>query len=222
MMFEKNVIHQVKKMMGKFPEKNALHVDGVFYHYGELSERVGAVRERLLSEGIKPKDFVAVIVGHDLQSYVSILAIMSLGAAYVPLNTKNPSARMKKMIDEARVGIILFNSDSFNKIDELKSELSNKVSIIETKTLGRSGRPWHVEEINKNDFSYLMFTSGSTGNPKGVPIRHRNLNVFMGTPENLNTSNIIKLNIKDPRKIYVNTLSIRELSNLLGYINTKN
>lgn len=51
---------------------------------------------------------------------------------------------------------------------------------------------------------------------------YRNLNVFMGTPENLNTSKIIKLNIKDPRKIFVNTLSIKELSNLLGYNNTKN
>ncbi len=46
---------------------------------------------------------------------------------------------------------------------------------------------------------------------------YKRLNVFMGIPENLNTSNAIKLNIKDARKIFVNTLSIKDLSKLLGY-----
>ncbi len=178
-MFEKNVIHQVKKIIGEFPEKNALHVDGSFYTYNELSERVAAMRERLLSEGIKPKDFVAVIVGHDLQSYVSLLAIMSLGAAYVPLNTKNPCTRMAKMVADAGVEIVLFNRESFDDMDALNAALDHKVSVIDTQTLDCSKKSWHVEEIGENDFSYLMFTSGSTGNPKGVPIRHRNLNVFM-------------------------------------------
>ena len=177
-MLKSSVFSQVYQAMCSYSQDNALFVDETFYTYGELKSYVGAVRHLLQSNGVKKGDIVGLLAGHDVQTYASLLAILSIGAAYLPLNKKNPYTRMVTVLEDAQANVVL-TSLQMPALDEVSKSHADRINIVDTSAITPVSDSWEPCPTEEDTLLYLIYTSGSTGKPKGVPISNAHLNAFL-------------------------------------------
>lgn len=156
-----------------FPDKPALHVENTYYSYRELGQLIKNCCA-LLPPDIAGKR-VAVYCTGDMYTYVSILALNLMGATYVPLNAKFPVERNKRILALAAVDLILSSSEDF----ALKV-IAGSSLVIDSKRMSSDSNFTTVEmkSVEKDLTVTILFTSGSTGEPKGVPVSLENVNAF--------------------------------------------
>jgi D-alanine--poly(phosphoribitol) ligase subunit 1 len=136
--------------------------------YGELSQKVGRLAERLRAAGARPGQIVALMVERSFAMSIGVLAIIRAGAAYLPLSPENPRERTEYMVAEAGVSILLVHGRT-----AAKAAFNGTVIDLDDLSL-YDGPDAPRESLNgPQDLAYVIYTSGSTGRPKGVMIEHR-------------------------------------------------
>lgn len=165
-------------------ETNAERVAFVFGNdevsYAELGRSIESIRqtlEPLIEEGAQ---CVAVYATQERMTYASVLAVMSLGLAYVPLNPKAPLERNSSVLSQSGAQILL-SARRNEDVVALSRSAATKITTIETAALSGSVGLSRPSIPAPSQLAYLLFTSGSTGVPKGVPITHDSLNAFLST-----------------------------------------
>ncbi|GAA2550931.1 Pls/PosA family non-ribosomal peptide synthetase [Pseudonocardia hydrocarbonoxydans] len=142
----------------RHPNEPAVDAGGAVLTYRALSHRVDALRGRLAAAGIGTGDRVGVrISSGTAELYVAILAVLAVGAAYVPVDAEDPAERADLVFGEAAVCAVLTD-------DGLTPAAPPS---------GHPGRP------GPGDDAWVIFTSGSTGTPKGVAVGHRAAAAFV-------------------------------------------
>ncbi len=154
--FETNILTPLCDSIQNYAERNAFYIDGTYYTYRQFAERISAIRTVVRSVGDDDKIW-GVALHDDLNTYASIFALWMEGKAYVPLHPSWPEDRIESI--KAQVGI----SNILDKCD----------ALYDGDLLG----DW--SEASGDDLAYILFTSGSTGVPKGVQISRRNISAFM-------------------------------------------
>lgn len=156
-----------------YPNRDALFVNGVHYTYSQLLAKVHSIYLQLVAQE-KTYDRIGIYCTDDLNTYASILATSVYGAAFVPLNSNFPSSRNETIIVSASLELILnTNGDPF-QIDNCKFiSIENSDSKLNPDSIVYS-----FERKTEQKLAYILFTSGSTGQPKGVAISHENVIPF--------------------------------------------
>ncbi|OGO87287.1 MAG: hypothetical protein A2Y24_05990 [Clostridiales bacterium GWE2_32_10] len=171
------VVHQLfEEQVERTPDNIAIVFEDSQMTYKELNEKANQLARILRNKGVGADKLVGVMVNRSLEMVVGILAILKAGGAYVPIDPEYPEERIKYMLDDADVKILLTQ----RKLED-KVEYSGEKIFIE---LGNAGiyteDSSNLDVINKpNDLVYVIYTSGSTGQPKGVMVEHRNLMNFI-------------------------------------------
>jgi amino acid adenylation domain-containing protein len=135
--------------------------------YGELIERAAAVSGALGERGVRAGNRVGVLLERSADSAVAQLGILSAGGAYVPLDPQHPPARMARVLADAGAAAVLTDA-------ELRQRLPVGVAALEI-TEAAAGDPAEPVAVGPDDLAYLVYTSGSTGEPKGVEVTHGNV-----------------------------------------------
>jgi non-ribosomal peptide synthetase component F len=159
------------------PSNIAITFQGVSISYEELNNRVCIVAEVLkkLDNNIHNK-VIAVFLERSIDSIVSLLTIIKLGAIYLPIDTNLPKQRLDYILEDSKCNVIISSSTVKDKL--LNSALTIlQIDGIVNNSSRNSNQNINVSEVT--DIAYMIYTSGSTGNPKGVLVTHLNLINFL-------------------------------------------
>lgn len=161
------------KSVISYPDNNALFVKDEYYSYQRLWQLVLGIHRQIPSE--KKYERIGIYCSDDVMSYAALLAINLYGAAYVPLNSKYPVSKNKNSIEQCRLQLIITSVDTA-AVRELEGEAV--VLLVDNSMPAVMEIPDALSTYQKvnQDISYILFTSGSTGEPKGVPVSHANVN----------------------------------------------
>ena len=154
--FETNILTPLCDSIQNYAERNAFYIDGTYYTYRQFAERISAIRTVVRSVGDDDKIW-GVALHDDLNTYASIFALWMEGKAYVPLHPSWPEDRIESIKTQVGISNILDQCDALYDGDLLGD--------------------W--SEAYGDDLAYILFTSGSTGVPKGVQISRKNISAFM-------------------------------------------
>ncbi|MDR1796820.1 MAG: amino acid adenylation domain-containing protein [Clostridiales Family XIII bacterium] len=153
------------------PGRTALICEEGAYSYGELAECAARVQEELLSLGAAEKDRVCIALDKGVWQIAAILGVLSIGAAYVPVNVSQPLARQRAILKDAACSLCVTDVEGLLG-DGPDSGLSHITPVNPGRLAKeRSGGLQAVSYASENT-AYIIYTSGSTGQPKGVVIRH--------------------------------------------------
>ncbi len=146
--------------------------------YQELNIRANKLAHKLIDLGAGPGDIVGLAGAWTLNTVLGILAILKAGAAYLPLDSRNPIERLKNIIQETGADILL----GCGAIDESLEGGVDKLLLLNDLLFWESiaSQPGHDpirqrQSFGPSDLAFMIFTSGSTGQPKGVMVEHRNI-----------------------------------------------
>ncbi|TVY27745.1 Nonribosomal peptide synthetase [Lachnellula hyalina] len=153
------------------PEAVAIEAWDGDLSYLELDEMSDRLAHELRRKGVSPQDTVAFIFEKSHWTIVAIFAIMKAGGACVPIDPANPYARKAAIISSAHIKIILVSSAQLAS----SADLAPDIFVVNTASIsGLADVTGSLDETcSPGDLAYIMFTSGSTGSPKGVMLEHR-------------------------------------------------
>ena len=160
----------------------AVDAADVTLSYAELDARANQLARFLLRRGVRPGDRVGLLFDRAVDGYASMLAVLKVHAAYVPLDTAFPPDRLAYIVSDAGVGLVLSRSHLADRAAGLAGaarllyldEADGPIAVESRDRLGAAevGRP-------VDDLCYVIYTSGSTGRPKGVAIEHASICNFV-------------------------------------------
>lgn len=151
-------------------DRTAIIAEGGNWTFGMLAERAGHLAADLARRGIGPGDIVAVVSGRIPEMVMATVAVTLSGAAYLPLDSDQPPARIRGMIEDSGARLVL--ADTQGEViagDRVPVQRFDASRAPSAPAESPSRRPGPEDPV------YVIFTSGSTGRPKGVVVPHRAL-----------------------------------------------
>ncbi|OOM73624.1 linear gramicidin synthase subunit B [Clostridium puniceum] len=168
--YDLSVSQLFEKIVEEFPKKVAYIYKNNTINYIELNARANKLANYLKKKDVKQDDYVAICVDKSFEMVVSILAIIKLGAAYVPLDPEHPISRLEEIIKDTNVKHLLVKSDT----DKFETFNGVKVLIDKEKNLISHESEDNVNlKFEKDNTINIIYTSSSTGKAKGVKIGNR-------------------------------------------------
>jgi amino acid adenylation domain-containing protein len=185
--------HLLQKSAAEFPNRVALRFEDHELTYAELDAQANQTARALQMAGVRRGDRVGIYVRKSLASVISIFAILKAGGVYVPLDPDAPAKRLAFIISNAHIRALLTADNMAARLAGILEEPTPLENVI---VVGENGveaefdaerlsvMPWQevlaqpVTSLPEqgtidNDLAYILYTSGSTGEPKGVMISHR-------------------------------------------------
>ena len=156
-----------------FSDKVALQSPKSSVTYAALSRKSNALAHRIRSLQPSPGARVAFLLEHDVQAPIAMIAALKAGSVYVPLDQNFPEKRLRYMLADSQSGIIVTNERNLALARDLAG---NGLQVLELDEIEDDEAESGLSaELSPDAMAYILYTSGSTGDPKGVVQSHRNV-----------------------------------------------
>jgi amino acid adenylation domain-containing protein/thioester reductase-like protein len=190
----KSIVKMFEEQADKTPNNTAIVFGERTLNYRELNEKANQLARIITKNTKTKKTIISLCVNRSLEMIIGILGILKAGCAYLPIDPSYPKERISYILTHSKSSLILTDSGNEEIITEpgydyLNISLeNNQVYNMDTSNLDL--------RISTNNLAYVLYTSGSTGNPKGVMVPHKalcNLIIAVGALFDLQGKTIISL-----------------------------
>ena len=170
---DKNIIDLFEEQVKRVPNKTAVVCDGKILTYNDLYEKVNILANYITTYNLEKETPIAIFLDKSLEMIIAMLAILKAGFCYLPVDVSYPKTRINYMLNDASAKLILSNKSVSNlldtnieiiNIDLTENFYNTQVNLFKSKF-----------NISSSNLAYIMYTSGSTGNPKGVMIEQKSI-----------------------------------------------
>lgn len=169
---KENAIQSFENHVKNTPDLTAVICNDIVYSYKQLGEKVNAIANLLTNQGVGKSDKIGICLLRDVEMVATIFACFKLGACYIPLDPAYSSERINQIIEDAEPKTIVtlkalkglhlskVTKQSFTYADNLEYSASVQLESV---------------DYSNDDSAYIIFTSGTTGKPKGIEVSQGNL-----------------------------------------------
>ena len=181
----------------RFPQRTALVIADAPLTYAELRDDAARIARIILDTGCARGDLIGIFAHRSRTAFSGVLGALMAGCGYVPLHPAFPAARTRRML--AGLSILIVGVEALAALEMVLDDAPEPLTIIGPDIIDfgalRLSRPRHhfvtaaqtavlaplleVRHPSPDDTAYLLFTSGSTGVPKGVPVAQRNVAAYL-------------------------------------------
>lgn len=152
------------------PLQIAVEYRGSRLSYSELDEQADELATRLLACGVQVDERVGIFMARSPQFVIAVLGIIKSGAAYVPIDPREPAARVAAMAQDSGMTVLVTVQCHVGALETI----AGKVAVLDIEDRRSSSSPSSAKRnVHPLQLAYVIYTSGSTGRPKGVGICHR-------------------------------------------------
>ncbi|MEU6256011.1 amino acid adenylation domain-containing protein [Streptomyces sp. NPDC047043] len=180
---ESTVVAEFEARVQESPDSVAVVVAGVETSYAELNASANRLAALLRAQGIEPGSRVGLCLRRNVDVTTAMLAVLKAGAAYVPLDTTHPPARVAEIAADAEVGAVIAHAEVAGTVSEVAAPVVTLDDIREELAAMPDGNP--PLAAKPGEVAYVIYTSGSTGRPKGVLLEHRGVVNFVDSTRDL-------------------------------------
>ncbi|HDR7471131.1 amino acid adenylation domain-containing protein [Bacillus toyonensis] len=170
-----------EKQVYEKPNNTALVFNKEKVSYKQLNERSNQLAHFLQKKGVQPDDLIGLMVDRSFEMIIGMLGILKSNAAYLPMDSENPTDRLTMILEDSRTSIILVQRSYVEKLKDILEQVNGK-GFIEYFVIEDLFEEMQEESIanpnricNAENLAYVMYTSGSTGKPKGILTQHKNV-----------------------------------------------
>lgn len=155
----------------------ALSMDGRTLTYQSLNAKANQLARRLVALGVRRSSTVGLCLERSFDMVIAVLAVWKAGANYLPLDPEYPRDRLRFMLEDSGATLALTTTG----LSERVSVIGTRIICLDQEQTVLEQEPTHnlPRVATVDDLAYVLYTSGSTGQPKGVEIRHRSLVNFL-------------------------------------------
>lgn len=169
--------HYFEQTREQRPAATALECDGTALSYADLDERANRVAHQLIAGGLQPGSRIGILVPRSLEMYTSLLGVLKAGAAFVPIDPSAPADRVAYIAEDSDLDLMVTTS----AFDEVCADLPMPVVALDRVADEIETRPDTRPElaVTGDPLCYIIYTSGSSGKPKGVEITESSICNFL-------------------------------------------
>ncbi|WP_020593999.1 non-ribosomal peptide synthetase [Kiloniella laminariae] len=175
-----DLITRFQQQVDRRPAFPAIQMNGSDISYHDLAGQVDHLVQRLKKRGLGSGHRIGLCFDRSPEMIVALLAVLKSGAAYVPLDPAYPGERLNYLVEDSDISLILTHGKATDKAGAFLANCDVETLLLDQKELEKdpeeanplSQSPVQDPTIAAEDTAYVMYTSGSTGLPKGVIISH--------------------------------------------------
>lgn len=171
---EKSIVELFEVAASAFPDRVAIECGSSQWTYRELNRRANGLARKLREHRVRPETMVGVCIERSPEMILAILAILKAGGAYVPFDSEYPRERLAFMLKDTNAPLVITQKSLASAIPADRSVASILIDAEESEgAFADDENP--VSGTTPQSLAYVMYTSGSTGMPKGVLIENRSV-----------------------------------------------
>ncbi|MBC8757076.1 amino acid adenylation domain-containing protein [Kordia sp. YSTF-M3] len=173
-----SIIDLFRTQVAKTPNARCLTYEGESLTYQEVEARSNQLADQLVKDyGIKNGSFVGLMTNRGFDMIIGMLGVLKSGATYVPIDSEYPVARKNYLIEDSGLEVLIISKE----IEATTTVSTLELSVSELSTYNSN---YKAINPNKDNVAYLMYTSGTTGKPKGVAVSHGSMLDYVETFKN--------------------------------------
>ncbi|MGW1870795.1 amino acid adenylation domain-containing protein [Streptomyces mauvecolor] len=165
-----------EQQVASTPDAVAVVFEDTELTYAEVNARANRLARELVARGVGPESVVALSLPRSAELVIGMLAVLKSGAAYLPIDPKYPSHRLEFILGEAKPQLVLTDAETVSVLpkSDIEALFLGDVDLDNGDAADLTGRD-RTAALKPQHLAYVMYTSGSSGTPKGVAISHANI-----------------------------------------------
>jgi len=172
---KQNIVEQFEWAVKNYPANIALCTNDGTVTYEQLDKKANSLAYLIRNSPLNQEHNVTLLLDHNEEMIVGILGILKAGKTYVPIDSHFPLERAKKIMNDSRCNLLITNRHQLSLAHKLLNASGREIQIINISSLDNKNTEAPKLSINENQPAYVLYTSGSTGQPKGVVQSHRSI-----------------------------------------------